>query len=65
MKMLTLEELKSDGRKFLENYQELDESAKLIAISYMRGLKDGKILAEHAESEKIAQGLGKNCDEGR
>ena len=47
--MKKLEELKTEGQKFLDGgYQDLDDAAKLIANSYMRGLKDGKRLAEQA-----------------
>ena len=51
--MQMMEELKAEGQQFLDGgYQELDEPAKMIANSYMRGLKDGKRLAETAEERK-------------
>lgn len=51
--MNRVEELKSEGQQFLDcGYRDLDDSAKLVANSYMRGLKDGKRLAENAQSEE-------------
>lgn len=43
---MTLEELKTDGKKFLEQFEQLDEDSKRIVISYMRGLRDGQLLRE-------------------
>lgn len=47
-------ELLTEGQKFLDDshFLELNEPAKLSAISYMRGLKDGARLAEGSEDRK-------------
>lgn len=42
----TLEEVKTEGKKFLEQFDQLDEDSKRNVIAYMRGLKDGQLLRE-------------------
>lgn len=42
----TLDEVKNEGKKFLEQFEQLDEDSKRNVIAYMRGLKDGKLLRE-------------------
>ena len=42
----TLEELKTDGKRFIEQFEELDEDGKRSVISYMRGLRDGQLISE-------------------
>ena len=42
----TLEEMKTDGKKFIEQFEKLDEDGKRSVISYMRGLRDGQLISE-------------------
>lgn len=42
----TLEEVKTEGKKFLEQFEQLDEDSKRNAIAYMRGLRDGQLIRE-------------------
>lgn len=42
----TLDEVKNEGKKFLEQFEQLDEDSKRNVIAYMRGLKDGQLLRE-------------------
>lgn len=55
--MLILEELKEDGRKFLDEYRcdELDDLAKMNANAYMRGLLDGGrlVLSRSAQKQEL------------
>lgn len=59
--MQKLEELKNEGRDFIEGgYGDLPELAKISVNIYMRGLKDGMALAlrtEHEKHELAAVGL--------
>lgn len=42
----TLEELKDEGKKFLEQFEQLNEDGKRSVISYMRGIRDGQLISE-------------------
>lgn len=52
--MAEYKELLMEGQKFLDDshFLELNEPAKLSAISYMRGLKDGARLAKESKESK-------------
>lgn len=57
--MAKYKELLTEGQKFLNDshFLELNEPAKLSAISYMRGLKDGARLAEGKKSKEPEQAV--------
>lgn len=55
--MKKYKELLIEGQEFLStsHFLELNEPAKLSAISYMRGLKDGERLAKESKKSKISE----------
>lgn len=52
--MAKYDDLITEGQEFLytSRFLELNEPAKLSAISYMRGLKDGERLANETKKSK-------------